>query len=294
MKANEGDSMAKLWMKKIFPPEKFYFKESSNPALGNPWETQFQQDEGSTKIGRGWMKRKGSKTDDINENAHDFDIGETTVQEQRPFLGEGLHSISSKNIHHFSTQRSLKFPLQYDESPQHPFQMLQTNATIATTNIVHLMSLRSKVETLFMVGVIVGLFGLAMFCFACSMSGRDVWQKCCVCCCFCCNKKNRPSETVEDTDEQSQSPTSCCYTTVQQFVFDAEHDTAPAIVVNAPTTIDQLFPDLLASSTNDLEALLSSGDRRRRRRLQRRAQTNNCDNEEEYIGHTAQLSEPLL
>jgi hypothetical protein len=154
-----------------------------------------------------------------------------------------------------------------------------TSATLLTTRI--------KVETLLLVGTMVGLFALAMLCLACFMSGKDVWDKCCCgCCCCCCRKKqSHPPHLQEPTTAAAEAPT---YDSVQEFVFYCENDTATAMVGDVPTTMEQLFPDLLASSTDDLEAmgLANNGRRYSSRR--------GGGTSQEDGGSSTQLREPLL
>jgi hypothetical protein len=282
----------KMKMMKQRPTANIFSEHGEDPTFGSPWVTLFQEESGPTKIAGGSVKRKKRKiSSTIGDN--DDMIEMTTNQEHHQLFRGDIHSRSS-STDHFSTRNSLNFPVQHYESlQQNPFKLLQLQPN--ATNTTNLISVGSKIETLFMVGAVVGLFGLAMLVLACFMSGRDVRQKCCCGCCCCSScTKGLPTEDIDDTNEQSPSPPTCYYATVQAFVFDAEHDTAPALVVNVPTTMEKLFPDLLATSTDDLGTLLSGNGKQQRRQRRQRSQTNNCDTDEESNAHTAKLCEPLL
>jgi hypothetical protein len=286
MKGNVKDDVTESRMIPI-PTPKVLSESGVDPALGYRWMAPFQVEEVSTMIEGEHVRRKEGSNSRTTIGYNNDAVDLTIFLQQHPFLRGGIYNDNS-SIDRFSTRTSLKIQLQDGDSLQQPFNLSETNATIATTSTTNLVSMGSKIETLSIVGAVVGLFGLAIFCFACSMSGRDVWQKCSMG--WCCCKKGRPSERSNDTDGQSPLPPTRHYATVQEFVFDAEHETIPALVVDVPTTMEQLFPDLLARSTDDLEALVSENGRgRRRARI-----SSSYDKDEENNGHIAQLCEPLL
>mmetsp|Transcript_28799 Transcript_28799/g.54142 ORF Transcript_28799/g.54142 Transcript_28799/m.54142 type:complete len:164 (+) Transcript_28799:180-671(+) len=110
------------------------------------------------------------------------------------------------------------------------------------------MSMRLRVETLLLVGVILALFLLALVCLAISLNGgRGLFDGSLFRRCFCCRCGRRRQR--EEVDEE-QSPPS--YETLNEFVFESEGSGVLASNDDMPTTMQQLFPDLLAgSSEND-------------------------------------------
>ena len=104
--------------------------------------------------------------------------------------------------------------------------------------------MRISAETLKLVGVVIGIFLLAMICLACSLSKNELLD----CSLFRCCKKRRREEGGETTEEPQE------YTSLNEFVFEAEDEERRGIVslamnsVPTETTIQGVFPDLL---TND-------------------------------------------
>jgi hypothetical protein len=95
-------------------------------------------------------------------------------------------------------------------------------------------------QIILLVGAIVGMFGLAMLCLACSMMrSRD--HGCC---------RRRRNEGDDQHYDDAPFPSTPSYATVNEFVFAADSDDALGMVHDmGPTTMERLFPDLLAGTT---------------------------------------------
>lgn len=119
-------------------------------------------------------------------------------------------------------------------------------------------------ESLLVVAAILGLFLLALFCLACSLSGGEVlncsalrkrWRRCC---CRCCKKQNDDAENDDEEQQQGrQHPNPPSYENLNEFIFESENDSSTVGILTmnngseTPTTMQQLFPDLLGGSSPD-------------------------------------------
>jgi hypothetical protein len=114
------------------------------------------------------------------------------------------------------------------------------------------MAFRISEETIVLVVVIVGIFLLAMMCLAVSLNPREILDGSLFRCCGCCRHHRRNSPNGEDHHQT--------YDTLNEFIFEADHDTRRNInngnqnrqagfvaLNNMPTTMEQVFPDLLGS-----------------------------------------------
>lgn len=108
------------------------------------------------------------------------------------------------------------------------------------------MSIRISEETIVLVGVVIGIFLLALMFLACSLNGREFLDGTFF---RCCRRRHR----THDTEENHH-----VYETLNEFIFEATGDTPERSRVvsfsinsnsnnNAPTTMEQVFPDLLGS-----------------------------------------------
>ncbi len=101
------------------------------------------------------------------------------------------------------------------------------------------MSIRISEETIVLVGVVIGIFLMALICLACSLNPRELWDGSLFRCCRCCRRRSSDSEE------------SHVYETLNEFIFEAENHSGQTGVVslnNTPTTMEQVFPDLLGST----------------------------------------------
>lgn len=107
------------------------------------------------------------------------------------------------------------------------------------------MTIRISEETIILVIVVIGIFLLALLCLACSLNPRELLDgsffRCCCCCCWsrwCCRRS-------QDTEEPH------VYETLNEFIFEADTATERVAGIvslnNVPTTMEQVFPDLLGS-----------------------------------------------
>ena len=104
------------------------------------------------------------------------------------------------------------------------------------------MSIRISEETIVLVAVVIGIFLLALMFLACSLNGRELLDASVLRCCPC-----RRRRRTGDTEEHHQ-----VYETLNEFIFEAVDDTPEGSRVvtfnnNGPTTMEQVFPDLLGS-----------------------------------------------
>ena len=100
------------------------------------------------------------------------------------------------------------------------------------------MSIRISEETIVLVAVVIGIFLLALMFLACSLNGRELLDASVF---RCCRRRTR------DTEENHQ-----VYETLNEFIFEAvdvtpERSRVVAFNTNGPTTMEQVFPDLLGS-----------------------------------------------
>jgi hypothetical protein len=105
--------------------------------------------------------------------------------------------------------------------------------------------MRVTAETLILVGLVLGVFLIALIGLACSLSGRELMD----CSIFrCCWKRRNRTEEVDDPPP--------VYATLNEFVFEASSDEKAKGSLgylganDMPTTMQQIFPDLLGG---DLE-----------------------------------------
>jgi hypothetical protein len=124
-----------------------------------------------------------------------------------------------------------------------------------------------NIESVLVVATAVGLFLLALFCLACSLSGGEVLLNCSTlrkscrsCCCCCCHKQSDDADDENDNGEQQrrqQQPKPPSYENVNEFIFQSDNDpsTVGILTLNngneTPTTMQQLFPDLLGGNSPD-------------------------------------------
>lgn len=138
--------------------------------------------------------------------------------------------------------------------------------------------MRITSETLFLVGIVLALFVLALICLACSLNGRELLD-CSIFRC-CCKRRNRNSH--EDDDPP-------VYATLSEFVFEASSDDNErgAIVYlgsnELPTTMQQIFPDLLGGGAKAGGTGMGIG-----------ASTNNNHDGNAASSTNGDLREPLL
>ncbi|KAL3925330.1 MAG: hypothetical protein SGILL_000487 [Bacillariaceae sp.] len=158
-----------------------------------------------------------------------------------------------------------------------------TNAD-ASKSLDSISFLKLHPEILILVATFVGLFGLAMLSLAFSLNGK---QLCSSSHCRCCKRggENGADEEEDappqDGDQDVPTPS---YSTVNEFVFATDSDRATGMVDNVPTTMEQLFPDLLSSNGVD-------GNQTPR---QSRRKNGGGSDEGESSSANAQLREPLL
>jgi hypothetical protein len=100
------------------------------------------------------------------------------------------------------------------------------------------MSIRISEETIVLVAVVIGIFLLALMFLACSLNGRELLDASVL---RCCRRRTR------DTEENHQ-----VYETLNEFIFEAvdatpERSRVVTFNTNGPTTMEQVFPDLLGS-----------------------------------------------
>jgi hypothetical protein len=103
------------------------------------------------------------------------------------------------------------------------------------------MSIRISEETIVLVAVVIGVFLLALVFLACSLNGRELLDASVFRCCPC-----RRRQRTRDAEENH------VYETLNEFIFEAVDDTPERSRVatfnnSAPTTMEQVFPDLLGS-----------------------------------------------
>ena len=132
-----------------------------------------------------------------------------------------------------------------------------------------------EVKTIMEVAAMVGLFGLAMGILACSLNGTP---KFCSRLAFwkCWRKLRRTSESGDSDDEESyiddaesgQRPAPHIFESINDLVFFERPQEESMLSTNdesgtfLPTSMDKIFPDLLAPSTNDEENPEESSDLR--------------------------------
>lgn len=116
------------------------------------------------------------------------------------------------------------------------------------------MTIRISEETIVLVVVIVGIFLLAMICLAVSLNPGEILDGSLFRCCGCCRRRSRNSNGDEDHRHHQ------AYDTLNEFIFEADDDTRNTSTTNSnvnqrgvvalnnmPTTMEQVFPDLLGS-----------------------------------------------
>jgi hypothetical protein len=104
------------------------------------------------------------------------------------------------------------------------------------------MTMRISEDTIILVVIVVGGFVSALVCLACSLSGREVLD----CSIFrCCTRRRRRHNEDED---QPQT-----YATLNEFIFESETEERAGFVAmnDMPTTMEQVFPDLLGGGEED-------------------------------------------
>ena len=103
------------------------------------------------------------------------------------------------------------------------------------------MTIRFNFETIVLVGVVIAAFVMALVCLACSLNSRELLD----CSLFrCCRRRrNRP----EDDEPQT-------YSTLNEFIFESEDEERAGFVAmnNMPTTMEQVFPDLLGGGDEEM------------------------------------------
>jgi len=114
-------------------------------------------------------------------------------------------------------------------------------------------------ETIILVAVVIGIFLLALLCLACSLNPRELLDGSLFRCCRCCS----PRRGNEERDTLGR-----VYDSLGEFIFefsDEGHDRTGQLAMT-PTTMEQVFPDLLGSDEpptpqRDLEnALFGTGN----------------------------------
>jgi hypothetical protein len=124
----------------------------------------------------------------------------------------------------------------------------------------------NDVESLILVAAFIGLFVLALVCLAYSMSGRELFRcsvsrSCCCCCCWGCGwfRRRRHDEDNhhDDIERRQQSGPPPSYENINEFIFQSDSNDSTAIGVltmdngtQTPTTMQQLFPDLLGTNSH--------------------------------------------
>lgn len=241
-------------------------------------------------------ERNSSHIHDYN-NQYGSGAAPSSSSHHERFLLRGSLGKKGEGIRYHTATRRVSVSLSLSatptiSSPTVPITAATPSISANTTNTASsatLLSVHIKVETMAMVGgAMVALFGLALLCLAYSMGGTDVFR------CCCKRRRGRRGGVGENAGcDDNSAPPPPSYDTVQEFVFDAENDTAMAIVDDVPTTMERLFPDLLSSSTDDLQAM----GRRRRRRGQQSRPSSCPGSDDEGSGNGgahSQLQEPLL
>jgi hypothetical protein len=107
--------------------------------------------------------------------------------------------------------------------------------------------MRITAESLVLVGIILGLFLLALLCLAFSLSGRELLDCSILRCCW--DRRRDRNSNARDVEDPP------VYATLNEFVFEAESSSddkhrgggaSGYLGSNAfPTTMQQVFPDLL-------------------------------------------------
>ena len=129
------------------------------------------------------------------------------------------------------------------------------------------MTIRIDEETILLVVLIISAFALAIGCLACSLNGREPLD----CSLFrcCCQRRN------QSEDEEPQT-----YATLNEFIFESEDEQRVGFVAmnDEPTTMEQVFPDLLGGDEESNNNSSSS----------------NGNAPTSKTSHHTELSEPLL
>lgn len=107
------------------------------------------------------------------------------------------------------------------------------------------MTIRISEDTIVLVAVVIGIFLLALLCLACSLNPRELLDGSLFRCCQCCRRRRRR------TIDENAAPH--IYDTLNEFIFESEQDNhgddrrGVLSLSNMPTTMEQVFPDLLGS-----------------------------------------------
>ena len=142
------------------------------------------------------------------------------------------------------------------------------NRILKRKNCYIIMTIRISEETIVLIALVIGLFASALICLACSLNPRELLD------CRWCRRRNASTEDEPQT-----------YATLNEFIFESSEEQPTGIVAmnDMPTTMEQVFPDLLGGGGGGDEETPNSQN-----------QSPNNSNNDDNRSNNGGLSEPLL